>query len=118
MKRFILLCVVFFSFCSVGMYGKNVELKSPDGSLIVDIQLKDKIYYSIYAGSELLLKDCSMSLDLKDEVLGRSPKLRNIKRNSVDETVKREIPLKNAEVRNHYNVLRMDRLFCRVQGVR
>lgn len=108
MKRFILLCVVFFSFCSVGMYGKNVELKSPDGSLIVDIQLKDKIYYSIYAGSELLLKDCSMSLDLKDEVLGRSPKLRNIKRNSVDETVKREIPLKNAEVRNHYNVLRMD----------
>jgi hypothetical protein len=90
------------------MYGKNVELKSPDGSLIVDIQLKDKIYYSIYAGSELLLKDCSMSLDLKDEVLGRSPKLRNIKRNSVDETVKREIPLKNAEVRNHYNVLRMD----------
>lgn len=108
MKRFILLCVVFFSFCSVGMYGKNVELKSPDGSLIVDIQLKDKIYYSIYGGSELLLKDCSMSLDLKDEVLGRSPKLRNIKRNSVDETVKREIPLKNAEVRNHYNVLRMD----------
>ena len=108
MKRFILLCVVFFSFCSVGMYGKNVELKSPDGSLIVDIQLKDKIYYSIYAGSELLLKDCSMSLDLKDEVLGRSPKLRNIKRNSIDETVKREIPLKNAEVRNHYNVLRMD----------
>ena len=108
MKRFILLCVVFFSFCSVGMYGKNVELKSPDGSLIVDIQLKDKIYYSIYAGSELLLKDCSMSLDLRDEVWGGSPKLRNIKRNSVDETVKREIPLKNAEVRNHYNVLRMD----------
>lgn len=108
MKRFVLLCVVFFLFCSVGIYGKNIELKSPDGSLGVDIQLKDKIYYSVYAGNELLLKDCSMSLDLKDEVLGRSPKLRNIRRNSVDETVKREIPLKNAEVRNHYNVLRMD----------
>ena len=108
MKRFVLLCVVFFLFCSVGIYGKNIELKSPDGSLGVDIQLKDKIYYSVYAGNELLLKDCSMSLDLKDEVLGRSPKLRNIRRNSVDETVKREIPMKNAEVRNHYNVLRMD----------
>ncbi len=108
MKRFVLLCVVFFLFCSVGIYGKNIELKSPDGSLGVDIQLKDKIYYSVYAGNELLLKDCSMSLDLKDEVLGRSPKLRNIRRNSVDETVKREITMKNAEVRNHYNVLRMD----------
>ncbi len=108
MKRFVLLCVVFFLFWSVGIYGKNIELKSPDGSLGVDIQLKDKIYYSVYAGNELLLKDCSMSLDLKDEVLGRSPKLRNIRRNSVDETVKREIPMKNAEVRNHYNVLRMD----------
>lgn len=108
MKQFVLLCVVFFSFCSVGMYSKNIELKSPGGALTVDIQLKDKIYYSIYAGSELLLKDCSMSLDLKDEVLGRLPKLRNIRRNSVDETVKREIPIKNAEVRNHYNVLRMD----------
>ena len=108
MKRFVLLCVVFFLFCSVGIYGKNIELKSPDGSLGVDIQLKDKIYYSVYAGNELLLKDCSMSLDLKDEVLGRSPKLRNIRGNSVDETVKREIPMKNAEVRNHYNVLRMD----------
>lgn len=108
MKQFVLLCVVFFSFCSVGMYSKNIELKSPGGALTVDIRLKDKIYYSIYAGSELLLKDCSMSLDLKDEVLGRLPKLRNIRRNSVDETVKREIPIKNAEVRNHYNVLRMD----------
>ena len=108
MKRFVLLCVVFFLFCSVGIYGKNIELKSPDGSLGVDIQLKDKIYYSVYAGNELLLKDCSMSLDLKDEVLGWSLKLKNIRRNSVDETVKREIPMKNAEVRNHYNVLRMD----------
>lgn len=52
MKQFVLLCVVFFSFCSVGMYSKNIELKPPGGALTVDIQLKDKIYYPFYAGSD------------------------------------------------------------------
>ena len=43
------------------MYGgkisaKEISVQSPDGKLKVNIELKDKIYYSVYSGSDLLIR--------------------------------------------------------------
>ena len=86
---------------------KPIKVQSPDGNLQVTVQVSDKIYYSIYAGDKLILQNCSLALKLPNETLGENPKLRRVKRGVIDETVKREIPLKNAFVRNHCNTLRM-----------
>lgn len=109
MKKTIVMMLTVFTFIySSKVYGKEISVQSPDGTLKVNIELKDKIYYSVYSGNDLLLEDCFLTMDLTHEILGEKPKLRGIKKGAVDESVKREIPLKNAIVRNHCNTLRMN----------
>lgn len=87
---------------------KVIDVKSPNGELNLSVDVKDKIYYSVSYGNDLLLKDCHLNLQLENETLGNNPKLRSTKRGVIDESVKREIPLKNAVVKNHCNTLRMN----------
>nr|WP_321028916.1 glycoside hydrolase family 97 protein [Bacteroides nordii] len=87
---------------------KVIDIKSPNGELNLSVDVKDKIYYSVSYGSDLLLKDCYLNLQLENETLGNNPKLRSTKKGVIDESVKREIPLKNAVVKNHCNTLRMN----------
>lgn len=108
MKKTIVMMLTVFTFiCGSKVYGKEISVQSPDGILKVNIELKDKIYYSVYSGNDLLLKDCFLTMDLAYGILGENPKLQGIKKGAIDESVKREIPLKNAIVRNHCNTLRM-----------
>lgn len=87
---------------------RDFSVSSPDGRLTVCVKLADKIYYTVKAdGGETLLDSCWLSLVLPDEVLGRNPKLRGVSRQELREELKREIPLKNALVKNHCNLLRM-----------
>lgn len=87
---------------------KVIDVKSPNGELNISVDVKDKIYYSVSYGNDLLLKDCYLNLQLENEILGNNPKLRSTKKGVIDESVKREIPLKNAVVKNHCNTLRMN----------
>lgn len=87
---------------------KVIDVKSPNGELNLSVDVKDKIYYSVSYGNDLLLKDCYLNLQLENETLGNNPKLRSTKKGVIDESVKREIPLKNAVVKKHCNTLRMN----------
>ncbi|WP_291585180.1 glycoside hydrolase family 97 protein [Bacteroides sp.] len=87
---------------------KEIDVKSPNGELNLSVDVKDKIYYSVSYGNDLLLKDCYLNLQLENETLGNNPKLRSTKRGFINESIKREIPLKNAVVKNHCNTLRMN----------
>lgn len=93
---------------SSNLSAKVIDVKSPNGALNVSVDVKDKIYYSVSYGNDLLLKDCHLNLQLANETLGNNPKLRNTKRGVINENVTREIPLKNAIVKNHCNTLRMN----------
>ena len=84
---------------------KSYKVTSPDGTITVDVKLNHKISYSVYSNNNLMLKDCDLSLQLADGEVGFSPKVKKVKTSVIDETVTREIPMKNAEVRNHCNVL-------------
>lgn len=87
---------------------KVIDVKSPNGEIKVSVDVKDKIYYSVSYGNDLLLKDCRLNLQLANETLGDNPKLRNTKRGVINENVMREVPLKNAVVKNYCNTLRMN----------
>ena len=87
---------------------KEIDVKSPNGELNLSVDVKDKIYYSVSYGNDLLLKDCYLNLQLENKTLGNNPKLRSTKRGVINESIKREIPLKNAVVKNHCNTLRMN----------
>lgn len=104
----ITLLIALSAVCHGTLSAKEIDIQSPDGRLKVNIELKDKIYYSVYSGDDLLLDNCSLGMTLTDEELGAQPKLRSMKRGEINESVKREIPLKNAVVKNHCNTLRLN----------
>ena len=109
MKRFfLLLTAMLIGTIAISVAApatKSYKVTSPDGTITVDVKLNHKISYSVYSNNNLLLKDCDLSLQLSDGEVGFSPKVKKAKTSVIDETVKREIPMKNAEVRNHCNVL-------------
>ena len=104
MRRYFLLVVCL---CLVSLlHAQNrLELVSPNGELKVSLNLSDKIYYSIDYNGDVLLKDNSLLLVLKNQVLGQNPKLRRQKRTSVDEQLTPIVPLKYSKVNNRYNQL-------------
>lgn len=104
MRRYFLL-VVCLCLASLLRAQNKLELISPNGELKVSLNLSDKIYYSIDYNGDVLLKDNSLQLTLRNQVLGQNPKLRRQKRMSVDEQLTPIVPLKYAKVNNRYNQL-------------
>lgn len=104
MRRYFLL-VVCLCLASLLRAQNKLELISPNGELKVSLNLSDKIYYSIDYNGDVLLKDNTLQLTLRNQVLGQNPKLRRQKRMSVDEQLTPIVPLKYAKVNNRYNQL-------------
>lgn len=104
MRKYFLLSVFLCLVSSLHARNK-LELVSPNGELKVSFNLSDKIYYSINYNGEVLLKDNSLQLTLKNQVLGQNPKLRRQKRTSVNERLTPVVPLKYAGIDNSYNQL-------------
>ena len=96
MRRYFLL-VVCLCLASLLRAQNKLELISPNGELKVSLNLSDKIYYSIDYNGDVLLKDNSLQLTLRNQVLGENPKLRRQKRTSVDEQLTPIVPLKYAK---------------------
>ena len=109
MKKFTLflltLLVSTATLCVAAPSQKNYTVTSPDGTLRVEVTLNHKILYSVYSNNNLLLKECTLAMELNGDAVGFSPRVKKAKTSVIDETVKREVPMKNAEVRNHCNVL-------------
>ena len=101
--NFTLLLLVIWT--ASGFAQKSVELKSPDGQIKVSINLKEKIYYSVFYNADELFTNNSLSLDLKNEALGKNPKLVSAKSSAEQTTLKPYIPLKYSTVISKYNML-------------
>lgn len=105
---FFTLISLFFLAGNNTLAAKAIDVKSPNGEIQVSIDIKDKIYYSVSYDDDLIVKDCYLNLQLTNETLGNNPKLRNTKKGVINESIKREIPFKNAVVKNHCNTLRLN----------
>lgn len=105
---FFTLISLFFLAGNNTLAAKAIDVKSPNGEIQVSIDIKDKIYYSVSYDDDLIVKDCYLNLQLANETLGNNPKLRNTKKGVINESIKREIPFKNAVVKNHCNTLRLN----------
>jgi len=87
---------------------KNVTLSSPDGTIGVSVNVGKKISYTVTADNNPILTDCVLALQMGDKNLGVNAKLKNVKRTTVDENIRREVALKNAVTRNHYNSMTLN----------
>ena len=108
MRKIVVLCTLLILSASAMLAQKVYSLASPDGVLRVDVKIGENISYSVFSGTDLVLKDATLGMQLADGWLGHNPRLKNAKRSVVNETIRREVPLKNAFVKNHCNVLTLN----------
>lgn len=107
MKKLSLLATLLFG--TILMWAaKPMVLNSPNGEISISVSVSDKISYGVSYGKDLLLDNCSLSLELENETLGLNPKLKKSTRSVINETFKKEIPFKNSTVQNQCNVLKLD----------
>lgn len=106
MKKYLFL--VFLLWVSLGTKAqKQLDLTSPNGEIKISVNLSDRIYYDVYYGKDVVLKNNHLQLNLKDASLGQNPVLSKQKRNKVSEELKPVIPLKFSIVKNEYNDLQL-----------
>ena len=104
MKKYVFFLLLSLLIQQVSL-GNPIELLSPDSSIKVAVNLLDRIYYTVSANNQILFENSSLQLKLSGETLGVNPKLSGKKTSAIDETIQREIPLRNAQVKNNCNVL-------------
>ncbi|MDR2424616.1 MAG: glycoside hydrolase family 97 protein [Prevotellaceae bacterium] len=102
--KYFAFALLFFCCLSLDAQQKNIELLSPNGKIKVSVDLKDRINYSVSNDGNLLFNQ-DLQLQLRNETLGKKPKLSAQSRTTVNEDVKPAVPFKFSTVKNHYNAL-------------
>jgi len=84
---------------------KQFSLRSPDGKIVVNIAVGEKIEYSVATSGKEIIASSPLSLTVNDKVLGINAKIKKSKTITVDEMVSPVVRTKCAAIRNHYNEL-------------
>ena len=108
MKRTGILAVALCGLCAWPLMAqKRYQLQSPDQQVKVEVTMDEQIHFALSEGGEEVMNS-TLSLTLTDgKVLGVNPKVTNVKRQSVDQTIPSPF-YKKSEVKDHYNELRLD----------
>jgi len=76
--KLIILCLLGIPF--MRGYAQQYVLKSPDDRLSIGVDLKDSISYSVQLRGRELISSSAIGMTLGDRVLGKSPKVKQVKR--------------------------------------
>ena len=103
-RHLILALLCCASACVFGQ--KTYELSSPDGHIRLAVNLSDAISYDIICGTDTLLRQCTLQMELGEQVLGEKPRITKAShKNDVNETLTPVVPLKYSVIHSRYNQL-------------
>ena len=85
----------------------SFDLKSPDGRIEVRIRTTGQLRYDIVLRGTGLLENATLSLDIEHKKLGVDPKVVSAKQRSSDQMVEPVVRQKFAQIRDHYNELKL-----------
>ena len=103
-KASIGLCATLLYCFPLAAQQKNIELRSPDGKIEVTVSLAEKISYTVATGKGQLFQN-DLQLQLRNETLGKNPKLTGRKYESVNAEIIPAVPYKFSVIKNNYNRL-------------
>ena len=103
----VILLLGFFA-AHVGAAEPALKLASPNGVIGVDVRLGERIRYDVTVNESLVLKDSTLSLKIDAATLGLAPHLKAATPRSYDGVLKPVVRQKAAELREHYNELRLE----------
>src|SRR6266545_2385958 len=98
----------FLCMAQIASAASTYTVRSPDGRVEIRIQTGERITYSIYLRSKVLVQDATMSLRVDEATLGRQPTVRDTKQQTVDQEILPVVRQKFARLREHYNELRLE----------
>ncbi|PXY42592.1 Retaining alpha-galactosidase [Flavobacterium cheongpyeongense] len=105
MKKILFLFFLLLINLTFSQQKKDFTLASPNDKIKINIEISEKITWSVLHGKDLILAPSSVSMTLdQNEVLGKNDLLLNSKREKVKQTF--ESPFyKKSTVKNQYNLL-------------
>lgn len=107
-KRFLIITILAAGLTNTSWADKQEKLASPNGKIVANINIGKELTYSASFNGEQILKDCPLSLQVGQELLGVNPKLSNTKRTKIDEQIRPVVPLKQTVVPNKANALTLN----------
>lgn len=104
MKRILMtIASALFAVCAVAVSNDSVRLASPDGYLVVTVNVDKEITYTLEHDSDLILDKSVVSISMTDgTVFDGSQPLKDVVRRSVDQTIT-TVLYKKDEVKDSYN---------------
>jgi alpha-glucosidase len=91
---------------SFGQAAREYELLSPDKEIKVVISIADKITYSVFDQSQVLLEKCPISLTVSGHgVLGQGAKVEKTEQGSTNEELHPVVRVKSANITDNFNSL-------------
>ncbi|PXY45746.1 glycoside hydrolase family 97 protein [Flavobacterium hydrophilum] len=104
MKKTLFFFYIVFVNLTFSQQKQDFTLASPNGKIKVNIEIGEKIIWSVLHQKDLILAPSAVSLTLDNETLGKNALLLNSKREKVNQTF--ESPFyKKSVVKNQYNLL-------------
>jgi alpha-glucosidase len=91
-KRFLIITILAAGLTNTSWADKQEKLASPNGKIVANINIGKELTYSASFNGEQIQKDCPLSLQVGQKLLGINPKLSNTKRTKIDEQVQQATP--------------------------
>lgn len=94
-------------FCIAGAFATDYQLSSPDERIQVQIQLREKIYYSVVYKGDRVMQASPLTMTINGKKLGANPEILKAHTTTVDESLA-TVWGRRKNIRDYYNQLTLD----------
>jgi len=91
----------------ISLSAKQLEVSSPDGQVVVTVQVNDVISWSATLKGQPMITDAVVSMTLADKTLGKAPRLSKQAVKVIKNQIKPVVPHKDALIDDHCQELTM-----------
>ena len=103
MKKILLTAIAVIM--TLSAYAENISLLSPNGDIKVTVSVDEDVTWSLAIDGQNALDNGKIAMYTTNGTYGEMPKLKSVKRNSVDKTVTPVVALKQSQLRDNYNAM-------------
>ena len=103
MKKILLTAIAVIM--TLAAYAENISLLSPNGAIKVTVSVDEDVTWSLAIDGQNALDNGKIAMYTTNGTYGEMPKLKSVKRNSVDKTVTPVVALKQSQLRDNYNAM-------------
>ncbi|WP_439181946.1 glycoside hydrolase family 97 protein [Carboxylicivirga taeanensis] len=86
---------------------KTYSISSPDKKIQLQVLVADQLQFLVKFDGQTIISPSTISMELQNQVLGQSPVVQKVLKNSINETITPVVKVKAAQVANNCNELKL-----------